>query len=132
MIQPQPMGDVIVLVPGILGSVLVKNGREVWGASGQSVIGNLVTFGRAIRGLKLDPGIGQGDPKDGVSAPRMLPRLHMIPTFWKADGYGKLTERLSRTLALTPALDDQPGNLVEFPYDWRLSNQLNAQRLPVR
>jgi hypothetical protein len=129
MIQPQPMGDVIVLVPGILGSVLVKNGREVWGASGQSVIGNLVTFGRAIRGLKLDPGIGQGDPKDGVSAPRMLPRLHMIPTFWKVDGYGKLTERLSRTLALTPALDDQPGNLVEFPYDWRLSNQLNAQRL---
>jgi hypothetical protein len=39
MNQPQHMGDVIVLVPGILGSVLVKNGREVWGASGQSVVG---------------------------------------------------------------------------------------------
>jgi pimeloyl-ACP methyl ester carboxylesterase len=125
----QPMRDVIVLIPGILGSVLVKDGREVWGASSQSVIGNLVTFGRMLKGLKLEPGIGHGDPKDGVSVPRILPRLYMIPTFWKSDGYGKLTERLSRTLNLTPAVDDQPGNLIEFPYDWRLSNQLNAQRL---
>src|SRR5262249_47253822 len=30
---------------------------------------------------------------------------------------------------LTPATEDQPGNFIEFPYDWRLSNQLNAQRL---
>jgi pimeloyl-ACP methyl ester carboxylesterase len=129
MNQPQPMRDVIVLVPGILGSVLVKDGREVWGASAQSVVGNLVTFGRALKDLKLEPGVGHEDPKDGVSAPRILPRLYMIPTFWKADGYGKLRERLSRRLTLTPATDDQPGNLIEFPYDWRLSNQLNAQRL---
>jgi hypothetical protein len=129
MTQLQPMRDVIVVLPGVLGSVLVKNDQEVWGASGQSVIGNLVTFGRALKSLKLEPGVGHDDPKDGVYAPRVLPRLYMIPTFWKADGYGKLTERLSRTLTLTPASDDQPGNVIEFPYDWRLSNQLNAQRL---
>jgi hypothetical protein len=129
MPDPQPMSDVVVIIPGILGSVLVKNGREVWGGSGESVVGNLVTFGGALKGLKLEPGIGHSDPKDGVSTPRILPRLYMIPTFWKADGYGKLAERLSRTLTLTPASDNQPGNLIEFPYDWRLSNQLNAQRL---
>lgn len=129
MPRQQPMSDVIVLIPGILGSVLVKDGQEVWGASAQSVIGNLVTFGRALKDLKLDPGIGPEDPKDGVSAPRILPRLHMIPTFWKTDGYGKLTEWLSRRFSLTRAMDNHPGNLIEFPYDWRLSNQLNAQLL---
>ena len=86
------MSDVIVLIPGILGSVLVKDGQEVWGASAQSVIGNLVTFGRALKDLKLEPGIGDSRLQHAVSAPRILPRLHMIPTFWKTDGYGeKLT-----------------------------------------
>ena len=37
MPQQQPMSDVIVLIPGILGSVLVKDGKEVWGASGSSI-----------------------------------------------------------------------------------------------
>jgi len=123
------MRDLVVVVPGILGSVLVRNGREIWGASGKSIIDNLVTFGRALKELKLESGIGHGDPKDGVSAPRLLPRLHLIPTFWKADGYGMLLERLSRRFALTPATADQPGNFIVFPYDWRLSNQLNAHRL---
>jgi hypothetical protein len=127
--QLQSMPDVIVIVPGILGSVLVKDGLEVWGGSGASVIRNLATFGRALNDLKLEPGIGHDDPDDGVIAPFVLPRLHMIPTFWKADGYGRLLAHLSARFTLTPAADDRPGNLVEFPYDWRLSNQLNAQRL---
>jgi hypothetical protein len=127
--QPQPMRDVIVVVPGILGSVLVKDGREVWGASADSAVGNLVTFGRALKELKLAPGTEHGDPKDGVSSPRLMPRLGIIPTFWKVDGYGRFTEWLSQRFTLTSVAGDQPGNFIEFPYDWRLSNQLNAQRL---
>jgi pimeloyl-ACP methyl ester carboxylesterase len=129
MTQPQPMRDVITVVPGILGSVLVKDGREVWGASGRSVVSNLLTLGQALQDLKLESGVGHGDPKDGVSSPRFLPGLHMIPTFWKVDGYGRLTERLLQRFALTPATEGQPGNLIEFPYDWRLSNEFNGQRL---
>src|SRR5258708_11915772 len=128
MAQPQHMRDVMV-VPGILGSVLVKDGREVWGAPGKSVISHLVSFGGALKELKLDPGIGHEDPEDGVSAPRMLPRLGMILRFWKVDGYGSLSEYLRKRFTLTPATIDEPGNLVEFPYDWRLSNQLNGKRL---
>jgi len=131
MPQQQPMSDVIVLIPGILGSVLVKDGREVWGASGSSVVGNLITFGRALKGLELPRRVGHNDPKDGVVAPRVMPRLHMVPTFWKADGYGKLADYLKERFTLTPTIDDQAGNLVEFPYDWRLSNQLNAQLLSL-
>ncbi|MGY8704597.1 hypothetical protein RAD16_02480 [Bradyrhizobium sp. 18BD] len=129
MAQPQPMRDVVVIVPGILGSTLVKDGREIWGAPGKSVIANLVNFGSALKELKLDPGIGHEDPIDGVSAPRMLPRLGMIPRFWKVDGYGRLSEHLRSRFSLTPSTDNEPGNLVEFPYDWRLSNQLNGKRL---
>jgi pimeloyl-ACP methyl ester carboxylesterase len=129
MIQPQPMRDLVVFIPGILGSVLVKDDSEVWGASGRSVIDNLLTLGRAIKALKLEPGIGHEDPHDGVTAPRALPHLGMIPTFWKVDGYGKLTDRLLSRFTLTPVAADRPGNFVEFPYDWRLSNELNARRL---
>ena len=32
MSHQQPMSDVVVLIPGILGSVLVKDGKEIWGA----------------------------------------------------------------------------------------------------
>jgi hypothetical protein len=80
------MSDVIVLIPGILGSVLVKDGREVWGVSGSSIASNLMTFRGALRSLELPRGVGHDDPKDGVTAPRVLPRLYMVPTFWKADG----------------------------------------------
>ena len=67
----QAMPDFIVLIPGILGSVLVKDGREVWGASGSSVASNLMTFGKALGVLELPHGIGHDDPKDGVTAPRV-------------------------------------------------------------
>jgi hypothetical protein len=79
MTQPQLIRDLVVVIPGILGSVLVKDGREVWGASGRSVIDNLLTFGRAINVLKLKPGIGHEDPHDGIIASRALPHLCMIP-----------------------------------------------------
>jgi hypothetical protein len=56
MPQRQPMSDFIVLIPGILGSVLVKDGREVWGASGSSIARNLMTFGKALNALELPEG----------------------------------------------------------------------------
>jgi pimeloyl-ACP methyl ester carboxylesterase len=126
------MSDVIVLIPGILGSVLAKDGKEVWGASGSSIARNLTTFGKALNAIALPQGINHGDPKDGVTAPRVLPKLYMVPTFWKADGYGRLINYLKERFTLTAATNNQAGNILEFPYDWRLSNQLNAQRLSDR
>jgi hypothetical protein len=32
----QPMRDLIVVIPGILGSVLEREGKEVWGSQGKS------------------------------------------------------------------------------------------------
>jgi hypothetical protein len=111
-----PMPDLIVLIPGILGSVLVKDGKEFWGASGSSIARNLVTFGKALNALALKEGINHDDPKDGVTAPRILPKLFMVPTFWKADGYGRLVDYLKASFTLTTTTDHQAGNLLEFPY----------------
>jgi hypothetical protein len=82
--------------------------------------------------LELPSGIGHDDPKDGIVAPRPLPNLGMIPRLMKVDGYGILSDYLKQRFTLTPSTDGQAGNLVEFPYDWRLSNQLNAERLRDR
>src|SRR5262249_13205143 len=130
MSQKLPMPDVIVLIPGILGSVLVKDGREVWGVS--KIADNLVNFATKFNALMLPLGIGDSDPKDGVTAPRVLPKLYMIPRFFKCDGYGRLAESLKQDFDLIPATADQAGNFLEFPYDWRLSCRFNAQRLSDR
>ncbi len=129
MIRPQHMPDLIVVIPGILGSVLVKDGREVWGPSPGSVIRTIATFGRSFDTIRLENGVGDEDPDDGITAPVVLPRLGLIPRFWKVDGYGKLRSELERRFTLTPATTAQAGNLLEFPYDWRLSNVVNAKRL---
>ena len=88
------MRDLIVVIPGILGSVLERDGREVWGLSGQAVIGNLLSLGRNIQHLALPQGIGNQAPNDGVSVTRLLPDLHMLPGLWTIDGYGQLVNGL--------------------------------------
>ena len=97
----QPMPDVVVVIPGILGSVLELDGREVWGLSGQAIVGNLLSLGRNIQRLKLPEGIGDDDPGDGVKATRLMPDLHLLPGFWTIDGYGQLLEHLHAKFTLT-------------------------------
>ena len=37
-----PMKDMVIILPGILGSVLQKDGKDLWAVSGQS-FWNLIT-----------------------------------------------------------------------------------------
>ena len=48
------MRDVVVCLPGITGSVLQKDGRDVWNISGGALINALATLGRSIGDLKLE------------------------------------------------------------------------------
>lgn len=129
MPQKKAMKDLIVVLPGILGSVLQKDGEIVWGLSFGSVIRNLFSLGRALGVLKLPDGIGHDDPRDGVVAARLLPDMHLIPGLWKIDGYSSFIAFLESRFELRRTSDALPGNLIEFPYDWRLSNRLNGRRL---
>jgi pimeloyl-ACP methyl ester carboxylesterase len=111
--------DVVVLLPGITGSVLARaDGREVWSPTAGSIWRALTSLGGSIRDLELD-----GDP-DGITAPRLIPDVTIVPGFIKIDGYTRIEEYLIGRLGL-----EQGKNYFAFPYDWRLDNRINARRL---
>lgn len=124
-----PMNDVVVVVPGIAGSVLQRNGKDVWAHSGSAIGRGLLTLGRAVKQLELPADIGADEPDDGVTATKLIPGMHLIPGLWGIDGYEGLGDYLSDKFQLTRATHQQPGNYLEFPYDWRLSNIASARRL---
>lgn len=119
------MNDVIVVLPGILGSVLQKNGKDIWALSPQAIAKGIWTTGDSIKDLELkDDSPLDEDLKDGVTAPRILPDLHLIPGLWKIDGYSRLVRSLKNAFQIR-----QGANYFEFPYDWRRDNRSAAHRL---
>lgn len=120
-------GDVVVLLPGITGSVLAKDGKDVWAVSRGAAFQALLSLGHSLQDLALhgdDP--TAPELTDGVTAPRLVSDVHLIPGFWKIDGYTGIYERLSRDLTL-----DRGKNWFDFPYDWRRDNRAAAARLAV-
>jgi pimeloyl-ACP methyl ester carboxylesterase len=117
--------DLVILLPGISGSVLSKDGRELWGTTFGAIGRALLTGAGSIRELAMgadDPNID--DLGDGITAPKLIPDLHIIPGLWKIDGYTKVARRLITDLELRPG-----SNYFEFPYDWRRDNRVAARRL---
>jgi pimeloyl-ACP methyl ester carboxylesterase len=126
--EKTPVADVIVLIPGITGSVLAKDGKDVWALSAGALGSGLRTIGRSIKDLKLhgdDP--AADDLGDGVTAPRVMPDTHLIPGLWKIDGYGKIA-----TTVLAEFEVERGVNFFEFPYDWRRDNRVAARLLARR
>jgi len=117
--------DVFVCVPGITGSVLRKDGRDLWNISGGAVFHALATLGGSIRDLRLtDDPAGVDDLGDGITAPEVIRDVHLIPGLWKIDGYTKMVRYIEETFDVTTG-----RNLFEFPYDWRRDNRVAARRL---
>ena len=117
----RPMADVVVVLPGITGSVLRDSqGRDLWAPTAGAVARALVTLGRSLADLELR----DEHADDGVTAPLMIPDLHLIPGLWKIDGYSKVSAYLQRQFAVTPG-----KNFFAFPYDWRRDNRVAAHRL---
>ena len=125
---PQSTGKarhVVILIPGITGSVLSVQGKEVWSPSAQGIIRAILTLGASLDSLKLaaDP-VDEDDLGDGVVPERLVNDLHMLPGLWRIDGYTKV----ARAIALLPGLE-RGKNFFEFPYDWRRDNRVSARRL---
>lgn len=126
------MSDVVVVLPGIMGSTLSRDGTPVWSPTAGAVLRALAAFRRTVTALTLPAGIGDDHPGDGVTATGLMPDLHVLPGIWTPlKGYDRLLDRITGLgYRQTPAGSDAPpGNLVLFPYDWRLSNRYNARRL---
>lgn len=113
--------DLLVVVPGILGSVLTVDGRVVWDFSARSLRGTLKAL---VAGTLALEGDGEGPPGDGVTPQSLAADTHLIPGLWSIDRYTGLLDSLAATFGRSPG-----HGIVPFPYDWRLSNRYNASLL---
>jgi pimeloyl-ACP methyl ester carboxylesterase len=128
MPSKQPMGDVVVLLPGILGSVLERDGQEVWAMSPGAAWRAILSLGHSVNDLELhgdDPTVD--DLGDGVTAPRLQPDLHLIPGLWSIDGYSHIRSSIFATFDVV-----EGQNWFDFPYDWRRDNRVAARHLAER
>ncbi|SHJ64091.1 Lecithin:cholesterol acyltransferase [Tessaracoccus bendigoensis DSM 12906] len=123
-----PPKDLVVVLPGILGSTLHLDGRPIWEPSGGAVLNALGRLGgRGIRSLILPAGIGDNPADDGITPGQLMPDVHAIPGIWTPiKGYDDTLKRL-RALGYSEPSAARPGNLLPLAYDWRLSNRYTAR-----
>jgi hypothetical protein len=116
--------DLIVVIPGITGSALRRGERVVWDLSVAAVAHGLSHTTTVLAGMQLPDGLGDAepDPVHRLDPVGLIEGWHVWPGFWSGVGYGRLLSRLHR-------LYPEPGRVVAFAYDWRLSNRVNARRL---
>lgn len=125
--QVWPMPDLIVLLPGITGSVLKVRGKDVWAISGQGIVGALRSLGNNLDALTLKQDSARPEPLgDGVTADRLFEDTHLVPGLWKIDGYTRMRQAIRERFKVEPG-----RNLIEFPYDWRRDNRSAAHRLKI-
>ncbi|MFJ5971478.1 esterase/lipase family protein [Streptomyces sp. NPDC093060] len=114
--------DLVVLVPGIMGTALTRNGADIWDLTPEAMSG-LFRPGRTRDMLKLPKGIGDEDPEPPhaldlgsvIRGPRLLPGL--VSNMEHPD--------------LRELLGIEQERFVEFAYDWRLSNRNSAEKLKL-
>ncbi|MCQ4120909.1 lipase/acyltransferase domain-containing protein [Rhodococcus tibetensis] len=120
------MKDVVVLIPGITGSVLARDGKDVWASTPGAALRGVLSLGNNIKRLQLDGDDPEVDDLgDGVVATRVMPDFHVLPGLdWKIDGYTKFRVDLVRRFGVVPG-----ENYFELPYDWRRDNRVAARKL---
>lgn len=109
--------DAIILIPGVMGSELVRDGAVVWGMSLGLVL-RQAALGDVLARIRLPP----DGSDDGIRASREIQLPMRLPMLSGAEPYAKLLLRL-RTTAL------RPEAVRVFPYDWRRSIVHAAQEL---
>jgi len=123
--SPGRVDDVVVLLPGILGSVLCKDGEAIWENSRCQLFRALLRGTGPLNDLALvDDRPGDDDVGDGVTADRLVGDVHMIPGLWTIDGYSKIAAKIRGFDGVVPN-----ENFFEFPYDWRRDNRVHSRRL---
>jgi triacylglycerol esterase/lipase EstA (alpha/beta hydrolase family) len=113
--------DLVVVLPGITGSVLEREGRTIWAPTHRSAARAGLRPGSAVADLALRDG-----DEDAVAAVAVMPDAHMVGGLVKIDGYSRVLQSIERNFLVVRG---QAANLIEFPYDWRLDNRMNAARL---
>lgn len=110
--------DIIILIPGIGGSRLERDGKPIYDLSFQALprlIWNWVGGDLAFHG-------GSAKPDDGVVATDLF-NNQLIPGWFGIDDYEGLVATL-RSVVKEPN-----KQFFKFPYDWRASNRWAAEAL---
>ncbi|MDR4501163.1 MAG: hypothetical protein MRJ96_06905 [Nitrospirales bacterium] len=125
--------DLVVILPGIMGSVLEKDDRDLWEISGQSIWDAVTSWGSSLHGLALQQDDWEVDDLgDGIKATRVMENFHLVPGLIKVvDGYTHLRQLFRESFEVTPGTLDgkKEANYFEFPYDWRRDNRAAARQL---
>jgi pimeloyl-ACP methyl ester carboxylesterase len=129
-----PLRDLIVVLPGITGSVLQKDGKDVWNFSGQAFGELITTLGKNLQSVRLenDDPLDIDEREDGIRATALISGVHLIPGLVKIDGYADLINMVLKNFDATLGDIHEPNrqaNLFPFPYDWRRDNRAAAHQL---
>jgi Lecithin:cholesterol acyltransferase len=136
MTEKVPLQDLVVILPGILGSVLQKDGKDLWAVTGGSIWNVITSLGKNLNALKIQ----QDDPDaedlgDGIKAVRLVDDVSIIPGLIKVDGYTRTTRMITENFTnviqgdIYHDPDDRAANFYHFPYDWRRDNRVAAKIL---
>lgn len=130
------MQDIVVILPGITGSVLQKDGKDIWAVSGQAIWQALSRSFDSLQDLMLYEDDAEAENlEDGIQATQLISDTHLIPGLVKIlDGYTAISRLVTDNFIVTPGdiykdLDEKEANFYHFPYDWRRDNRANARLL---
>ncbi len=123
----------VILLPGIMGSVLQKDGRDIWSLSGQALADGLRAINDQLDSLVLRADDPERETlEDGITASRLIDAPYNVLRLIKSSGYGRIQQELLRASDMTPGdvANPQPNqNFFPFPYDWRRDIRSAAHRL---
>ncbi|MDR3080787.1 MAG: hypothetical protein LBV60_07640, partial [Streptomyces sp.] len=110
----------MILVPGIMGTALTRNGTDIWDLTPEALSG-LLQPRRTREMLKLPKGVGDSDPEPphALELGGAIHGRRLLPGLVSSVEYPDLRD----------LLHIRPERFVEFPYDWRLSNRNSAEKL---
>ena len=121
--------DAVVVVPGIMGSVLLRDGRPIWGFSDPRTYVSLWTDASAMSSLGLTEreldALAEGtyDPRNArVQVGGLLEFPGFAPITGGFEPYTRLVQELKKVAAHRDAVG-------AFPYDWRLPVHFNSKLL---
>ncbi|MGX9181894.1 lipase/acyltransferase domain-containing protein [Mesorhizobium sp. BHbdii] len=118
------MSDLVIVLPGISGSVLAKDGKAIWNASLAATW--RMKFGDIMNQIRLTGPEDESldDLGDGIAASALVDNITIVPGLEKLGGYSILTQALLSRGTLKPG-----RNLFHFAYDWRRSNRVSSRKL---
>ena len=121
------MRDIVVVIPGIMGSELRKDGNVLWPPTNLKKLQALLHLSNALAELSLT----SEEQSDGIQPVRLVTQDLVIPGLLTDRSYTPLKERVSSyfDVICRELGDPRPGNYFEFPYDWRRDNRLAASAL---